>query len=57
MSAAGTGVSRCLEPVYQVAAEVADILETKAFGMRIALGVDSAASNDTSELMHSVYLA
>jgi len=52
-----TGVSHCPEPVYLVGAEVTDIPAMEALGMRIGLGVDGAASNDNSNLMHCVHSA
>ena len=55
MSASGTGVSHCSEPVYLVGAEVTDIPAMNALGVRIGLGCDGAASNDNSNLMHSVH--
>jgi hydroxyatrazine ethylaminohydrolase len=55
MSASGTGVSHCSEPVYLVGAEVTDIPAMNALGVRIGLGCDGAASNDNSNLMHAVH--
>jgi hydroxyatrazine ethylaminohydrolase len=55
MSASGTGVSHCSEPVYLVGAEVTDIPAMDALGVRIGLGCDGAASNDNSNLMHAVH--
>lgn len=57
MAAAGTGLSHCPEPVYLVGAEVTDIPAMDALGVRIGLGVDGAASNDNSNLMHCVHSA
>ncbi|MBW9064450.1 amidohydrolase [Rhizobium herbae] len=57
MAASGTGVSHCPEPVYLVGAEVTDIPAMAAFGLRIGLGCDGAASNDNSNLMHCLHSA
>lgn len=57
MAASGTGVSHCPEPVYLVGAEVTDIPAMAAFGLRIGLGCDGAASNDNSSLMHCLHSA
>jgi len=57
MGASGTGISHCPEPVYLVGAEVTDIPAMDALGLRIGLGVDGAASNDNSNLMHCVHSA
>jgi hydroxyatrazine ethylaminohydrolase len=57
MAASGTGVSHCPEPVYLVGAEVTDIPAMDALGVRLGLGVDGAASNDNSNLMHCVHSA
>ncbi|HBF28982.1 amidohydrolase [Rhizobium sp.] len=57
MAASKTGVSHCPEPVYLVGAEVTDIPAMAAFGVRIGLGCDGAASNDNSNLMHCVHSA
>lgn len=57
MAATGTGVSHCPEPVYLVGAEVTDIPAMQAMGLRIGLGVDGAASNDNSNLMHCIHSA
>ena len=57
MARAGTGVSHCPEPVYLVGAEVTDIPAMQALGLRIGLGVDGAASNDNSNLMHCIHSA
>lgn len=57
MAASGTGLSHCPEPVYLVGAEVTDIPAMEALGLRIGLGVDGAASNDNSNLMHCVHSA
>ncbi len=59
MAASGTGVAHCPEPVYLVGAEVTDIPAMSAFGLRVGLGCDGAASNDNSNLMyclHSAYM-
>ncbi|MER9135998.1 amidohydrolase [Mesorhizobium sp. M0830] len=59
MAASGTGVSHCPEPVYLVGAQVTDIPAMSAFGLRVGLGCDGAASNDNSNLMqciHSAYM-
>jgi len=55
MAASGTGVAHCSEPVYLVGAEVTDIPAMEALNMRVGLGVDGAASNDNSNLMHAVH--
>ena len=55
MATSGTGISHCPEPVYLVGAEVTDIPAMQALGVRIGLGVDGAASNDNSNLMHVVH--
>lgn len=55
LSATGTGVSHCPEPVYLVGAEVTDIPAMSAFGVRLGLGADGAASNDNSNLMHCLH--
>jgi len=52
-----TGVSHCPEPVYLVGAEVTPIPAMQAAGVRIGLGVDGAASNDNSNLMHCIHSA
>ncbi|MBX2880405.1 MAG: amidohydrolase [Granulosicoccus sp.] len=52
-----TGVSHCPEPVYLVGAEVTPIAEMAAAGVRLGLGVDGAASNDNSNLMHCIHSA
>ncbi len=52
-----TGVSHCPEPVYLVGAEVTPIAQMHAAGVRIGLGVDGAASNDNSNLMHCIHSA
>ena len=57
MAATGTGMSHCPEPVYLVGAEVTDIPAMQAKGLRIGLGVDGAASNDNSNLMHCIHSA
>ncbi|WP_275786083.1 amidohydrolase [Pararhizobium gei] len=57
MAASGTGVSHCPEPVYLVGAEVTDIPAMSAFGLRVGLGCDGAASNDNSNLMHCLHSA
>lgn len=57
MAGSGTGVSHCPEPVYLVGAEVTDIPAMQALGLRIGLGVDGAASNDNSNLMHCIHSA
>jgi hydroxyatrazine ethylaminohydrolase len=57
MAASGTGLSHCPEPVYLVGAEVTDIPAMQALGLRIGLGADGAASNDNSNLMHTVHSA
>ena len=57
MAASGTGVSHCPEPVYLVGAEVTDIPAMAAFGVRLGLGCDGAASNDNSNLMHCIHSA
>ncbi len=55
LAASGTGVSHCPEPVYLVGAEVTDIPAMEAFGVRVGLGCDGAASNDNSNLMHCIH--
>lgn len=57
MALSKTGVSHCPEPVYLVGAEVTDIPAMAAFGVRLGLGCDGAASNDNSNLMHCVHSA
>lgn len=57
VAASGTGVSHCPEPVYLVGAEITDIPAMSAFGVRVGLGCDGAASNDNSNLMHCVHSA
>ncbi|MER8463973.1 amidohydrolase [Mesorhizobium sp. M1409] len=57
MAASGTGVSHCPEPVYLVGAQVTDIPAMSAFGLRVGLGCDGAASNDNSNLMHCIHSA
>jgi hydroxyatrazine ethylaminohydrolase len=57
MAGTGTGVSHCPEPGYLVGAEVTDIPAMQALGLRIGLGVDGAASNDNSNLMHCIHSA
>ncbi|NIY99261.1 amidohydrolase [Salipiger sp. HF18] len=57
MAASGTGVSHCPEPVYLVGAEVTPIPAMEAFGVRVGLGCDGAASNDNSNLMHCLHSA
>ena len=57
MAKSGTGLSHCPEPVYLVGAEVTDIPAMQTVGVRIGLGVDGAASNDNSNLMHTVHSA
>ena len=57
LASSGTGVSHCPEPVYLVGAEVTPIPEMEARGVRISLGVDGAASNDNSNLMHCIHSA
>ena len=52
-----TGVSHCPEPVYLVGENVTPISEMEAAGVRIGLGVDGAASNDNSNLMHCIHSA
>lgn len=52
-----TGVSHCPEPVYLVGAEVTPIPQMQTAGVRIGLGVDGAASNDNSNLMHCIHSA
>lgn len=52
-----TGVSHCPEPVYLVGAEVTPIARMQSAGLRIGLGVDGAASNDNSNLMHCIHSA
>ena len=55
LAASNTGVSHCPEPVYLVGAEVTDIPAMHALRLRIGLGVDGAASNDNSNLMHCIH--
>ena len=55
MAKSGTGVAHCSEPVYLVGAQVTDIPAMDALGVRVGLGVDGAASNDNSNLMHAVH--
>jgi len=50
-----TGVSHCPEPVYLVGAEITPVAQMHASGVRISLGVDGAASNDNSNLMHCIH--
>ncbi|KQS75339.1 amidohydrolase [Rhizobium sp. Leaf384] len=57
MARSGTGVSHCPEPVYLVGAEVTDLPAMSAFGLRLGLGCDGAASNDNSNLMHCLHSA
>ncbi|CAN7167480.1 amidohydrolase [Rhizobium sp. LjRoot254] len=57
MAKSGTAVSHCPEPVYLVGAEVTDIPTMSAFGVRVGLGCDGAASNDNSNLMHCIHSA
>lgn len=57
MAASKTGVSHCPAPVYLVGAEITDIPAMQAMGLRIGLGVDGAASNDNSNLMHCIHSA
>ncbi len=57
LAASKTGVSHCPEPVYLVGAEVTDIPAMQALGVRLGLGVDGAASNDNSNLMHCIHSA
>ena len=57
LARSGTGLSHCPEPVYLVGAEVTDIPAMAAFGLRIGLGCDGAASNDNSNLMHCIHSA
>lgn len=52
-----TGVSHCPEPVYLVGAQVTPVPEMAAKGVRLSLGVDGAASNDNSNLMHCIHSA
>lgn len=52
-----TGVSHCPEPVYLVGAEVTPIAEMASKNIRLSLGVDGAASNDNSNLMHCIHSA
>lgn len=52
-----TGVSHCPEPVCLVGAEVTPLPEMQSAGVRIGLGVDGAASNDNSNLMHCIHSA
>jgi len=52
-----TGVSHCPEPVYLVGAEITPVAEMHAQNVRIGLGVDGAASNDNSNLMHCIHSA
>lgn len=57
LAATQTGVSHCPAPVYLVGAEVTPVAEMHAKGVRLGLGVDGAASNDNSNLMHAVHSA
>ena len=57
LASARTGVSHCPEPVYLVGAEVTPIAAMAAAGVRLGLGVDGAASNDNSNLMHCIHSA
>lgn len=57
LAASNTGVSHCPEPVYLVGAEVTPIAEMAAQGVRLSLGCDGAASNDNSDLMHTIHSA
>ena len=52
-----TGVSHCPEPVYLVGAEITPLAQMQAAGIRLGLGVDGAASNDNSNLMHCIHSA
>jgi len=55
LAASKTGISHCSEPVYLVGAQITDIPAMQALDVRIGLGVDGAASNDNSNLMHAVH--
>lgn len=57
LAATKTGVSHCPEPVYLVGAEVTPVPHMQAAGVRLGLGVDGAASNDNSNLMHCIHSA
>ncbi|MEM9105177.1 MAG: amidohydrolase [Pseudomonadota bacterium] len=57
LSASGTGVAHCPEPVYLVGAEVTDVPAMDTLGVRVGLGCDGAASNDNSNLMHCLHSA
>ncbi len=57
LAATGTGVAHCPEPVYLVGAEITDIPAMDSLGVRLSLGVDGAASNDNSNLMHCIHSA
>ncbi|MGX5777620.1 amidohydrolase [Methylorubrum zatmanii] len=57
LARSGTGVAHCPEPVYLVGAEVTDIPAMAAFGVKVGLGCDGAASNDNSNLMHCLHSA
>lgn len=57
LAASGTGVSHCPEPVYLVGAEVTPLAAMAHEGVRLSLGVDGAASNDNSNLMHCLHSA
>ncbi len=57
LATSGTGVSHCPEPVYLVGAEVTPLAQMFDAGVRLSLGVDGAASNDNSNLMHCIHSA
>ncbi|WP_418257571.1 amidohydrolase family protein [Haliea sp. E17] len=57
LSASDTGLSHCPAPVFLVGAEITNLPAMIDTGLRVGLGVDGQASNDSSNLAECIRLA